>query len=99
MTVASDELRKREQELLSVLPGPVAEYVHFREPDGSISTKRFAELTDADCARHLAQLDDEEMRLRKAIEDYKRGEISTQEVERINAEFELIFGDVSWERS
>ena len=76
-----DEYGKRK--LMSMLPGETApDYLHFREPDGSISSKRYIDCTLPDLDRHLEQFGSD-------IERLKRGEIS-------NEDFELLYVDPSW---
>jgi hypothetical protein len=95
----TEEERRKEHELLSILPGEVPEYLHFREADGSIKTMRFANATRADWERHLAQMQAEIPRQTEALEKAMRGEISKEELDRIFDEFDLLYGETPWERS
>jgi hypothetical protein len=71
--------------------------MHFREPDGTISTKRTAETTVEDWERHLAEMQAEVRRQSEAIEKCRRGEITHEELDRIFDEWELLYGNASWE--
>lgn len=71
---------KSDKELLEWLRqqglGPIPEYVHFLEPDGTISSKKFLDLLPGDWQRLIDQYP-------IAFEKWRRGEIT-------QAEFDLL---------
>jgi hypothetical protein len=98
-----DEGRKLERELPYMLPEPLAEYLHFREPDGSISSKRFGECTRDDFKRHMEQRGEYVKRYGEMVLRFKRGEVSyeesVEEARQLDEEGKFFYGETPSEHS
>jgi hypothetical protein len=61
----------------------------LRQPDGSIITKRKGDLLLDEFQRHAEQYQKDVAKYEKQIQRFERGEMSSEELNRFEAEFEF----------